>query len=236
MLFLSLVLIYRWWTAMRALIAMSAAGLRYMRRTPMNYIGDGRYMRTKLNDRRKQTILFAAIWSARIADHRWYIIHRRSHILQTSRRRRKALIAVHHRYMRTRLKKSIGVFQFPFWKTQHKGICFLLDAWQQCDLCSMVCTLQKRPRRCCAILLRNGNLYVWNLYSFCLLVKKLNPKHVFFLNQILSISIFSDMKIWRLDEITFWQKAQSSLNYKYYCEINRRALPRRIVKSNVSRV
>ena len=176
MLFLSLVLIYRWWTAMRALIAMSAAGLRYMRGTPMNYIGDGRYMRTKLNDRKKQTILFAAIWSAIIAD----IIHRCSHISETSRRRREALIADHHRYMRKRLKKNIGAFQFPFWKTQDKGICFLLDAWQQCDLCSMICTLQKWPRRCCAILLRNGNLYGWNLYSFCLQVKKLNPKHFFF--------------------------------------------------------
>ena len=116
-------------------------------------------------------------WSPTISD----IIHRRSHISQTSRPRRKALIAVvHHRYMRTRLKNNIGVFQFPFWKTQDKGICFLLDAWQQCDLCSMICTLQKWPRRCCAILLRNGNLYGWNLYSFCLQVKKLNPKHFFF--------------------------------------------------------
>ena len=36
------------------------------------------------------------------------IIHRRSHISQTSRRRRKALIADHRRYMRTRLSDIIA--------------------------------------------------------------------------------------------------------------------------------
>ena len=139
-----------------------------------------------------------------------------------------------------------------------KGICVLLDAWQQCDLCSMACTLQKRPQRCCAILLRNGNLYGWNIYSICLLVKKIKKLNFNFQSEthFFFKSNFTDFDILRYCRNGAFMKSLSDRrfsflwsSYKYYYELNRLPLPKvyiswykkvsvlpiQIVKSNVSR-
>ena len=147
MLFSSLVLIYRRWSAMRALrrrrpvsdiwerlwiISAMVGDHRRSNRTKQyslfsaiilisSPIIDRQCMRTRLNDRRKQTILFSAIWSPTNAD----IIHRRSHISQTSSQRRKALIADHRRYIRTiYLRTTLARFNFHFAKRKWREYAF----------------------------------------------------------------------------------------------------------------
>ena len=75
------------------------------------------------------------------------IIHRRSHISQTSRRRRKALIADHRRYMpRTRLKEGLRrcyTRQFCSWNANLSeediaGSCRILNICICCVTCSVI--------------------------------------------------------------------------------------------------
>ena len=120
MLFLNLVLIYWWWSAMRALRRWRlVCNIRQRLRIISAMVGDD--IRMIAGNKLFCFMRFDRRWSPTIAD----IILRRSHASQTSHRRRKALIAVHHHHIwELGLTTTLARFNFHFAKRKWREYAF----------------------------------------------------------------------------------------------------------------